>query len=84
MGLPGSGVQNMQIDPRSNHDYRRADIAGRNPNVFLELGLAFGLGKMFILVTQSVNDMSFDVRTFNVIVYASDTLDNLHSKIQTA
>jgi hypothetical protein len=61
-----------------------ADITGRNPNVFLELGLAFGLGKMFLLVTQSVNDMPFDVRTFNAIVYDFDALDDLHSKLRAA
>ena len=33
-----------------------ADVTQRNPNVFLELGLSFGLGKSFVLLTQDIND----------------------------
>ncbi len=61
-----------------------ADITGRNPNVFLELGLAWGLGKLFILITQSVNDLPFDVRTFNAILYDPQALDALHRKLRVA
>lgn len=61
-----------------------ADITGRNPNVFLELGLSFGLEKKFILMTQSIHDLPFDVRTFNAIKYDSDNLDDLHRKLREA
>ncbi len=59
-----------------------ADITGRNPNVFLELGLSFGLEKKFILITQSIDDLPFDIRTFNAIEYASDHLDDLKRKLR--
>lgn len=61
-----------------------ADITGRNPNVFLELGLSFGLEKKSILMTQNINDLPFDVRTFNAIKYDSDNLDDLHRKLREA
>jgi len=61
-----------------------ADITGRNPNVFLELGLSFGLEKKFILITQNINDLPFDVRTFNTIEYNPSNLDDLHRKLREA
>jgi hypothetical protein len=61
-----------------------ADVTGRNPNVFLELGLSFGLEKKFILITQNINDLPFDVRTFNAIEYNPNNLDGLSRKLREA
>lgn len=61
-----------------------ADITGRNANVFLELGLSFGLEKKFILITQNINDLPFDVKTFNTIEYNPDNLDDLRIKLREA
>jgi hypothetical protein len=60
------------------------DVTGRNPNVFLELGLSFGLEKKFIIITQNINDLPFDVRTFNAIEYDPNNLDDLHRKLREA
>lgn len=46
-----------------------AELSGRNPNVFYELGLAHALAKPAILVTQTVEDVPFDLRALRVIVY---------------
>jgi hypothetical protein len=46
-----------------------ADLSGANPNVFLELGLTWGLGKPFILLTQEIGKLPFDTRSFHVIRY---------------
>ncbi len=46
-----------------------ADLSGANPNVFLELGLTWGFGKPFILLTQDIDDLPFDTRGFHVIKY---------------
>ncbi len=46
-----------------------ADITGRNPNVFYELGIAHTLGKRFILLTQDINDIPFDLNRYRCIVY---------------
>jgi nucleoside 2-deoxyribosyltransferase len=39
-----------------------ADMSGRNPNVFYELGLADALGKKVVLITQDVDNVPTDVR----------------------
>lgn len=46
-----------------------ADLTGKNPNVFYELGLAHALGKPAVLVTQSIADVPFDLRALRVIEY---------------
>ena len=46
-----------------------ADCTGRNPNVFYEIGIAHTVGVPVILVTQSVDDVPFDLRNERVIVY---------------
>jgi hypothetical protein len=46
-----------------------AELSGRNPNVFYELGLAHALAKPAILVTQTVEDVPYDLRALRVIVY---------------
>jgi hypothetical protein len=47
-----------------------ADCTGRNPNVFYEIGIAHTVGIPVILVTQSIEDVPFDLRHERVIVYA--------------
>lgn len=46
-----------------------ADMTGRNPNVFYEVGYAHALGKMVILVTQSSDDIPFDLKHQQHLVY---------------
>jgi len=46
-----------------------ADITGRNPNVFYELGIAHTLGKEVILLTQRVEDIPFDLNRYRHIIY---------------
>jgi len=46
-----------------------ADLSGRNPNVFYEVGMAHTLGKEVILLTQDLNDVPFDLRHLSVICY---------------
>lgn len=46
-----------------------ADMTGRNPNVFYEVGYAHALGKRTILLTQAVDDIPFDLRIYRHIVY---------------
>lgn len=53
-------------------DLLLADLTGRNPNVFYELGLAHAIGKPVILTTQHIDDIPFDLRHVRVIEY------NLH------
>jgi len=46
-----------------------ADMTGRNPNVFYEVGYAHALGKPTILLTQRADDIPFDLKHFPHIVY---------------
>ena len=46
-----------------------ADVSGRNPNVFYELGIAHTLGKLVILITRSEDDVPFDLRHLGFIQY---------------
>ena len=41
-----------------------ADVTGLNPNVMYELGLAHALGKRTIMITQSIEQLPFDLRTY--------------------
>jgi len=59
----------------ASSDLLLADLTGRNPNVFYELGLAHAIGKSVILTSQRVDDIPFDLRHVRVIEY------NLHDPV---
>lgn len=46
-----------------------AELTGKNPNVFYELGLAHAMNKDVILITQDIGDVPFDLRHYRCIVY---------------
>lgn len=46
-----------------------AELTGRNPNVFYELGLAHALQKPVVLISSNENDVPFDVQHIRVIYY---------------
>lgn len=48
-----------------------ADMTGRNPNVFYEVGYAHSLGKIVLLLTQDVDDIPFDLKHRQHIVYGN-------------
>lgn len=45
------------------------DCTERNPNVFYELGIAHTLGRKTVLITQTMDDIPFDVRSYRIIEY---------------
>ena len=53
----------------SKADIIIADMTGRNPNVFYEVGYAHALGKLTILLTQKAEDIPFDLKHYTHIVY---------------
>lgn len=64
-----------------------ADLTGKNPNVFYELGLAHALAKPAILVAESMDDIPFDLRALRVIVYDKNDPkwgERLQQKVRTA
>src|ERR687884_692284 len=52
-----------------------ADMSGRNPNVFYEVGYAHALGKKVILVTDNSEDIPFDLKHYPHIVYGGRIID---------
>jgi hypothetical protein len=46
-----------------------AELTGRNPNVFYELGLAHAMGKPVVLVSSNEVDVPFDLKHIRVIYY---------------
>ncbi len=49
-----------------------ADMTGKNPNVFYELGIAHILGKPVVLITQRPEDVPFDLRAMLYVHYGND------------
>lgn len=49
------------------------DCSGRNPNVFYEAGIAHTLGREVILITQSEQDIPFDLRYLRHIRYLNNS-----------
>lgn len=61
-----------------------ADLSGRNPNVFYELGLAHGFEKEIVLVTNNIKDVPFDIRGMNIVIYRniSSLRSNLENRLK--
>ncbi|MEX5665227.1 hypothetical protein ABFV57_10205 [Pseudomonas neuropathica] len=49
-----------------------ANISGRNPNVFYELGIAHALGKPVILIAHKETDIPFDVQSKPIVFYRNE------------
>ncbi|WP_156447524.1 nucleoside 2-deoxyribosyltransferase [Blastomonas sp. CCH1-A6] len=63
-------------------DFIIADMSGRNPNVFYEVGYAHAKGKLCTLLTQSTDDIPFDLRHHRHIVY-DGSITKLKSQLST-
>jgi hypothetical protein len=46
-----------------------ADLTGKNPNVFYELGLSHAARKPVVFTAENVEDVPFDLRHLRVIIY---------------
>jgi len=58
-----------------------AEMSGRNPNVFYEIGYAHGIGKHAILLTRNADDIPFDLKHFPHVVYEGK-ITKLKSELQ--
>lgn len=56
------GILDRIFNQISKADVIVADMTGRNPNVFYEVGYAHALGKVVLLLTQNVADIPFDLK----------------------
>jgi hypothetical protein len=53
----------------SKADIIVADMTGRNANVFYEVGYAHGLAKPVVLLTESADDIPFDLKHYPHVVF---------------
>lgn len=60
------------------------DCTGKNPNVFYETGIAHTLGREVILITQSDDDIPFDLRHHRYVKYLNngEGLDRLKTDLE--
>lgn len=72
--FPGSMLDRI-YNQISTADLLVADMTGRNPNVFYEVGYAHALGKNVILLTQRAEDIPFDLKHFPHVVYGGQIKD---------
>ncbi|PIO94617.1 hypothetical protein CBI55_08740 [Pseudomonas syringae] len=61
------------------------DCTGRNANVFYEIGIAHALGKDLILITQSANDIPFDLLHHRYLAYLNngEGMEKLMAELST-
>jgi len=57
-----------------------ADISGKNPNVLYEVGYAHGVNADVILITKDVEDIPFDLRIYQHIIYG-DSIAKLKDEL---
>jgi hypothetical protein len=65
---PGAIVQDMWAHMIAATNVL-ADLSHKNANVLYELGLAHAIGKPVIMVSESVEDIPFDLRALRVLKY---------------
>lgn len=60
------------------------DVTGNNPNVMYELGYTMAKAKPYIIISQSVDYLPFDIRNIRTIVYSNtwSGVEELRLKIQ--
>jgi len=63
------GMLDRIFNQISKADLIVADMTGRNPNVFYEVGYAHALGKITLLLTQDAADIPFDLKHRQHTVY---------------
>ena len=74
------GILERIFNQISKADVIVADMTGRNPNVFYEVGYAHALGKVVLLLAQNVDDVPFDLKHKPHIVYAGK-IETLREKL---
>ena len=67
--LFSEGILDRIFNQIAKADVLVADMTGRNANVFYEVGYAHGLGKIVVLITQSADDIPFDLKHRQHILY---------------
>lgn len=64
-----------------NSDFVIADMTGRNPNVFYEVGYAHAKGKQCALITKDADDIPFDLKHHPHVIY-DGSISDLKGKLE--
>ena len=59
------------VEKIAKSDIIVADLTSVNPNVFYELGLAHAFRKQVILITQSIDEVPFDLKSYRLLAYST-------------
>lgn len=68
--LSQNNILNDIVSGIVSSDLIVADLTGANPNVYYELGIAHALNKNVILLTQDIEELPFDLRSYRVVSYS--------------
>jgi len=74
------GMLDRIFNQISKSDVLIADMTGRNPNVFYEVGYAHALGKIVLLLTKDSKDIPFDLTHRQHIIYGG-SIERLRSEL---
>lgn len=84
---PGNIMEGV-MEGIASADFVVADVTGKNPNVFYELGIAHSCkdASSVVIMTQSLGDVPFDLRHMRCIVYRNEPGDlrRLRGEIERA
>lgn len=73
-------VMEFVKDRIANSDFVIADLTTANPNVYLEVGYAWGLNKKTVLLIKDANELEFDTRGQRCLQYS--TIKDLENKLK--
>lgn len=82
---PGEIITHI-IENLVSADIVIADLSGRNPNVFYELGVRHSVNNNTILIADNLDDVPFDLRGLRTITYKWDPeqMVNLQKSLKSA
>jgi Nucleoside 2-deoxyribosyltransferase len=66
------GILERVLNQINKADVIVADMTGRNPNVFYEVGYAHALNRVVVLLTQRADDIPFDLKHHQHLVYKGE------------
>ncbi|QPB56477.1 nucleoside 2-deoxyribosyltransferase [Lacticaseibacillus paracasei] len=64
-----SDISNTILEQLASADLVIADTTGANPNVMFELGYRMALNKPYLILTQNVDEIPFDIRGIRALQY---------------
>lgn len=68
--VPGSITKEI-VTSLHTADLVIADLTGHNPNVFYELGVAHSAARPTLMITQTIQELPFDINTYRVHSYSA-------------